>query len=41
MYIHFVNSAQEINPRIINLIMPTRWYAGSKGLDDFRKTNVR
>ncbi|MEN9445852.1 MAG: hypothetical protein RL728_364, partial [Bacteroidota bacterium] len=37
IYHHFVNSAKEINPRIINLIMPTRWYAGGKGLDDFRK----
>lgn len=37
IYNHFVNSAKEINPRIINLIMPTRWYAGGKGLDDFRK----
>ncbi len=37
IYHHFVNSAKDINPRIINLIMPTRWYAGGKGLDDFRK----
>jgi superfamily II DNA or RNA helicase len=37
IYNFFVESAKEINTRIINLIMPTRWYAGGKGLDDFRK----
>lgn len=37
IYHYFVNSAKGIKPRIINLIMPTRWYAGGKGLDDFRK----
>jgi len=37
IYNFFVDSAKEINTRMINLIMPTRWYAGGKGLDDFRK----
>lgn len=37
IYNFFVESAKEINTRIINLIMPTRWYAGGKGLNDFRK----
>lgn len=37
IYQYFVNSAKGIKPRIINLVMPTRWYAGGKGLDDFRK----
>ncbi len=37
IYNYFVESAKEINTRLINLIMPTRWYAGGKGLDDFRK----
>lgn len=37
IYNYFVQSAKSINPRFINLIMPTRWYAGGKGLDDFRK----
>lgn len=36
IYNHFVFTAKELNPRIINLIMPTRWYAGGKGLDNFR-----
>lgn len=37
IYNYFVESAKGINTRLINLIMPTRWYAGGKGLDDFRK----
>ena len=37
IYNYFVESAKDINTRMINLIMPTRWYAGGKGLDDFRK----
>jgi hypothetical protein len=37
IYNYFVESAKEINTKFINLIMPTRWYAGGKGLDDFRK----
>ena len=37
IYNFFVEAAKGINPRIINIIMPTRWYAGGKGLDDFRK----
>jgi hypothetical protein len=35
IYNYFVESAKGINTRLINLIMPTRWYAGGKGLDDF------
>lgn len=37
IYNYFVESAKQVNTRLINLIMPTRWYAGGKGLDDFRK----
>lgn len=37
IYNYFVESAKQINTRLINLIMPTRWYAGGKGLDEFRK----
>lgn len=37
IYNYFVESAKQINTRLINLIMPTRWYAGGKGLDGFRK----
>ncbi|MCA1292774.1 Eco57I restriction-modification methylase domain-containing protein [Paenibacillus sp. alder61] len=36
IYHHFVRLAKELNPELISFIMPTRWYAGGKGLDDFR-----
>lgn len=37
IYHHFVKLAQELNPELISFIMPTRWYVGGKGLDNFRK----
>lgn len=36
IYQNFVRLAKELNPELISLIMPTRWYAGGRGLDDFR-----
>lgn len=36
VYQDFVNAAKRIQPSFISLIMPARWYAGGKGLDDFR-----
>lgn len=36
VYQHFVKNAEKLNPEYISMIMPARWYAGGKGLDDFR-----
>lgn len=36
IYNEFVGVSKELIPTNIALIMPTRWYAGGKGLDEFR-----
>lgn len=36
IYHHFVKISKSCNPSYMTLIIPTRWYAGGKGLDEFR-----
>lgn len=36
IYNEFFNIAKQLDPTYISMIMPTRWYAGGKGLDSFR-----
>lgn len=36
IYPYFVNIARHLNPELVSLIIPTRWFTGGKGLDSFR-----